>query len=64
MAANRTPKSQWHVQAEITRVMEMIGSWGQDPKKMFEDMHSTLAENASASSVQAFFRTQNLATNP
>ena len=43
MAANRDRYSQQHVQAEITRDIGSEWVWGQDPKKVFEDMHSTLA---------------------
>ena len=56
VVANRSPYSQRHVQIEITRGIKVCGSRGQTPRKILEDMHSTYAQNASPSRVQAFVR--------
>ena len=36
MAANRNPYSQWHVQAEVTTYIEIIGSGGKIPGKFLK----------------------------
>ena len=43
IVVNRDPHSQQDVQTEIKRDIEISGSGGKAPRKVFEDMHSALA---------------------
>ena len=53
VVANGDPYSQLHVSAKETGDIEISGA--RSPQENFEDLYSTLAWNASGSSIQAFF---------